>query len=509
MNTVKRAIISIKRQPVKSVTFFALIFLLSSLTAGAITVRQAIHNTDANLRRRMPTITMVEAETAFYEETNEWSLEELPVLTPELIREVANLPYVEFFDYAIDVGHWSVTSNELEPWTGEELGVFWPTWNYSVGLGAYLRPRGVSSPEFIEARQGLIELVDGRTFTEEELVNRTEVTPVIISSELARLNDLEVGSTFDSRLVIWDQGADEGVPHDGTQTYEERGFTATVDETFPMEVIGIFEAEVPEIPIDNPDLGFPILNQVAAIYHRVYLPNQVAEEMFDLRIEGEMAAQMMDEAFDAHVLHFFTLGDPMYYNDFVQAVSELEGNWEVLDLSTGFQEVSAAMENMQSIANFILMGSVGATVLVVSLLVLLFLRDRKHEIGVYLAMGDRKKNIVMQMILELIPLAIIGLTLALLVGNVASTALSREMLSQDLAANPPTQESVQMGGPLESLGYRFSTTHEEMFESFDISLDGTTLITFYAIGLSTVLIATALPIALAVQIDPKRLLVEN
>jgi len=508
MNPFKRAMTSVKRRPVKSITFFVLIFLLSALTAGAITAQQAIHNTDANLRRRMPTITMIEPEVVVDPETGEWPLEELPILTPELIREVANLPYVAFFDYAIDVGHWSVTSSDLEAWTGEEIGVFWPTWNYSIGLGAYLRPRGVSSPEFIEARQGLIELVDGRTFTEEELVNRTEVTPVIISSELARLNGLEVGSTFDSRLTVWDRGDEESM-HDGTQTYEERGFTATVDETFPMEVIGIFEAEVPEIPTDNPDLGFPILNQVAAIHHRVYLPNHVAEEMFDLRIEGEMAAGIMDEAFDANVLHFFTLADPMYYNDFVQAVSQLEGNWEVLDLSSGFQEVSASMENMQGIAHFILMGSIGATVVVVSLLVLLFLRDRKHEIGVYLAMGDGKKNIVMQMVLELVPLAVLGLTLALLVGNVASTAMSREMLSQDLAANPPTSESVQMGGSLENLGYRFTTTHEEMFESFEISLDGRTVVMFYGIGLGTVLVSTFIPIAFVVHTDPKKLLMED
>jgi len=50
MNYLKRATTSIKRRPVKSLIFLFLIIILASLTAGAITVRQAITNTDANLR---------------------------------------------------------------------------------------------------------------------------------------------------------------------------------------------------------------------------------------------------------------------------------------------------------------------------------------------------------------------------------------------------------------------------------------------------------------------------
>ena len=502
MNFFNRAVTSVKRRPVKSITFLILIFLLGVLISGAITVRQAINHTDTNLRRRMPTIMMVEYDETVCMETGEWIVQDISLLTPEMIREIAELSYVQFFDYAIDVGHWSVTSTYLEPWTREDLP-FPIMGNYWVGLGAYIRPRGVSSPEFIEVRDGLIDLIDGRTFTEEELTNRPEVTPVIISAELAYVNNLSVGSTFDSRLAIWDTTGDGSL--DGTISHEEQGLSAIVDETFPMKVIGIFEAFVPEIPMDI-EIGFPILNQVAAIHHRVYLPNNVAEEMFDLRIIGEVAANWLDEAFDATIIHFFTLADPIYHNDFERAVDQLEGNWNVIDLSSGFREIAASMDNMRDIADFILIGSVGATILIVGLLILLFLRDRKYEIGVYLAMGDKKKNIVKQIVLELIPLSIIGLTLALFVGNIVSGRVSREMIHQDLLSNPPTQESVQMGGSLENLGYRFNFSSEEMLASYEISLDPTIIVMFYGIGLGTVLISTLIPIILAVNVDPMKLL---
>jgi len=483
--------------------FLFLVTLLGALTAGGLTVRGVIHNTDANLRRRMPTIMMVQPSTAFYTETGEWSLEEQPILTPEMIREIADLDIVAFFDYAIDVGHWSVTSRELEPWSSDE--VFWPFMqSHHEEFGVYLRPRGVSSPAFIEARDGLIDLVAGRTFTEEELSVRSEVVPVMISSELARINGLEINDTFDSRLVILAEDSEgSGLPEDSEE--EEPSFI--VDESFPMQVIGLFESDLPAITADmDPDTGFPIFMQVGAMHHRVYLPNIVAEEMFNLRVYGEAWMENDDKPF---IHHFFTLADPMYHADFVQAVAQLDGDWEVVDLSTGFQELATSMVNMREIADIILTGSVIAMVLIISLLVLLFLRDRKHEIGVYLAMGDKKSNIIKQMVLELLPLAVIGLTLALFIGNLASGAMSRTMLRQDLAANPPTQESVQAGGPLENLGYRFRTTHEEMFESFEISSDGVTVFAFYSIGLTTVLVATFIPILATVNVDPKTLLLED
>jgi len=83
------------------------------------------------------------------------------------------------------------------------------------------------------------------------------------------------------------------------------------------------------------------------------------------------------------------------------------------------------------------------------------------------------------------------------------------MIKQDLLANPPTQESVQRGGTLEHLDYRFTFSHEEMLDSYEISLDGSVVLVFYGIGLGTVLIATLIPIALAVNVDPKRLLMED
>jgi len=167
------------------------------------------------------------------------------------------------------------------------------------------------------------------------------------------------------------------------------------------------------------------------------------------------------------------------------------------------------METIEELADLILIGSVSTTLLIISLVVILFLRDRRHEIGVYLAMGERKNRVIKQMILELTPLALVGLTFALALGHILSVNISREIIRQDLLASPPTQESIQEGGLLESLGYRFTLSHEEMLASYDVTNSSAVVVIFYGVGLGTVLFSTLIPITFAVNVDPKKLLMTD
>ena len=508
MNFSKRAIISVKRRPFKSMTFLFLVTILGVLTAGSITVRQAIDNTNANLRRRMPAIVTVRAFVDWeeyqwiYDETGIWPETEQVLPTPEFIREIAALPQVRYYDFSIDLGWWSVSSTDLQAWHDPNFPLF--GWDYDEDTGTFLRPRGVSSTNFVEMREGVFELVEGRGFTADELENIYEVTPVLISTGLAEANHLSIGSTFESRVIIWDR---EYVGNG--ESREDRELPPIIDMSFPLKVIGIFDPMLPEIAGDiDMDEAFQLNRQMNDAHRRIYLPNMIAEEMFDARIYGEIAAGF-DVVTDVYLHSFFVLGDLDDHVDFVQAVENFDGEWVVYDLSAGFAEISTSMNSISEIADFVLLGAISATVLIISLLVLLFLRDRKHEIGVYLAMGDKKKNIIMQIVAELLPIAVIGLTISLLIGNIVAGQLSQDMLRQDLLESQIDATVQTTATPLEELGYRFEISMEEMLASYEISLDPTIVFMFYGVGLGTVLISTLVPIIFAVKVDPKKLLMED
>ena len=90
----------------------------------------------------------------------------------------------------------------------------------------------------------------------------------------------------------------------------------------------------------------------------------------------------------------------------------------------------------------ILLGAIIATIVIISLLILLFLSDRKHEIGVYLALGSKKKGIIFQIVTEVLILSIIGMTGALFVGNVMASNLSQEMLRNELVNSETIQNTL-------------------------------------------------------------------
>lgn len=113
MNIFKRALTNMKRTPFKSLILFLIIFIVGVLTSGAISVRNAIHVTDLNLRKNMqPIIILAEGRhfspEAFLDVEDVYDFNVFDVL-----YELGQLPYVEFFDYSILT---FMTSNELSIW---------------------------------------------------------------------------------------------------------------------------------------------------------------------------------------------------------------------------------------------------------------------------------------------------------------------------------------------------------------------------------------------------------
>ena len=493
MNFIKRAMISVFRQLIKSGIFLLLVFLLSMLTSGAILVRSAINNTDQNLRKQMPTVATViynfdyDEMQLIYEQTGEWPHIEEDLLTLEILRTIGSFPQVKLFDYSIDM-NFGVTGSGLTAW--ERLGWGSSFW-YDPYLGVSLSVGGVGSIDFLEIRDRFMELVSGRSFNELDLNETGDIFPVLIASGFAEANGFNIDSYFDVQVVVFDQ------IEFGDGYMEDRDSPPVFETTFPLKVIGIFDPILPYYLDSEDELEWERYAREVAFQHRIYVPNAAAEMMFNVRAKGQIGPT------DIFFQNLYLLNDPLDFSDFAYEVENMTGNWRAVDYSRGFEEISASMANMHEVANLVLFMAIGATILLISLLVLLFLHDRKHEIGVYLALGEKKGKIVLQILIELIPLAIIGITLALFAGNLMASGLSHEILRQELA-NPSHRNTIEESHALEELGYRFELSHAEMLEAYEISIDFETVVLFYAIGLGTVLIAAIIPISHFINLSPKK-----
>jgi len=494
MNLIKRSLISIYRQPIKSGTFFFVVLLLSMLASGAILVQQAIITTDQNLRMRMPSVsTVIQDSNAIYEQTG--AFPEHEIISPDIIRQIGEFPQVRDFDYSIDM-RWGVTARGMLPWENPNMP-FQMGWDYDEELGVNLHIEGTNNPNFLEIRDQFVELVHGRSFSVEDLeVNETmEFYPVLVSTGFSEANNLNIDSTFEVQVVVFP------LVTVGDGYAEDRSQPPLAETIFPLQVIGIFEPSVSELP-ENADIDelFQMDRLLARMQYRIYVPNFVAELMFEARAIGHIN---QGEIFFQNL---FLLHDPMDFNEFALEVENLEGAWRATDFSSGFRDISASMDNMREIARFILIMAVGATLLIIGLVILLLLHNRKYEIGVYLALGEKKNRIVSQLFIEMIPLAVIGITLALFSSYMISNGLSQEMLRQQMLEQQNEISISHDLNPLEFLGYRFELTHEEMLANFEIGLDINSIILFYFGGLGMIFMSIALPILHTININPKDLL---
>lgn len=159
-----------KRHPIKSITLFMLFFVLSTFTISAIFVRQAVINTDINLRRMLPTVATITQDTHAINNAREISDEPIIVepVTSSIIHEIGNLDYVRMFDYTT----WSFnffSNNIYRVFDPQSTSVD----NNSLRQQGFnfeqFTLKGVNNPYVADIEGGLINLISGRTFTEDEI----------------------------------------------------------------------------------------------------------------------------------------------------------------------------------------------------------------------------------------------------------------------------------------------------------------------------------------------------
>ena len=512
MNFMRRAMTSIKRRPGKTLILLLLVFILGSVISGAISVTGAITNTEANLRRGMrPIVSFDMDEEALMREMEMGGEGQIELMTPEMVRQIGALSYVSAYDYSIFYEFWI---DELVEYRGNIGGenVVADHEGQEI-LGGWFTLRGTSMAEPLDMREGVIELNSGNLFSDAQIAQVTNVFPVLISTDVAEINNLMIGSTFTIERTFYRPIMDDDWDRERT---EEDIFAQMTHE---FEVVGLFDP-VPrsDINMSDPDQEWQERDRMHQLANRIYVPNVSAEiiQRFEINTELAIATEYWDEpepSFGENpqliqtIVILNDVGDIEAFREVAEAM--LPDMWFVTDLSNSFAEISSSMEILQDIADWILTVSIGATLLILSLLITLFLKDRRYEMGVYLALGEKKSKIISQILIEIVTTALIGITLAVFTGHFVSSTMSQNMLRNELIGenqNWNMDNSFTGLNALEGMGFDENLTVEEMMDAFDVSLDIRTIGIFYAVGLGAVMLSTVMPVIYIVALKPKKVL---
>lgn len=473
MTIFKRAITVMIRQPGKSMLLLLLMVILGAVLSGTIAISRAMVATEGRLMMQVPAVATL---------VHDWENATTPWAQPtvEEIAAVGSLPYVRVYDFTFEPQFYSPD-------------LVWPFVDNPGSLPPRGRPfvgRGVNNPDITDIATGLIHLVEGRAFTQAEIDNDAMV--VVIPRDFAVINDLSVGSMIELENVALNFFAEYG--EDDALAYQ----------MLEVEVIGIVSRDIDDTWGDS-DL--------------IYMPIGVAENMLNFITEVQLA-------FDADrfrevgqgilqeeplIESLFVLYSPRDLEAFSTAAMELlSDGWVAVGIDESvFAPVVTSMDMVLQLANSVQWVAIVASIVILTLVILLFLRDRRHEIGVYMALGDKKGKVIAQILTEVGLVTVISIALAVLVGTLLSDIVSSHLFEQHLIEQMAGEHELFDVMPWELALYNpGEMTVEEAMALYDVSLDASTIAIFSSVSVAVIALSTVLPIIRIVKMNPKEILTE-
>lgn len=483
MYILKNAITSITRNKGRNILIGLVILVISCATS----ITLAINNTSTNLINTYKSKYQTEATLGINrenmmkdfnpenkEETKENMQEKfssISSISVDSIKKYADSDYVKSYYYTMKVGvnannleKASMTSNsdnEKQDENRPERKEFSNQTEGDFELLGYSSLNAMN--DFIE---GNYKITSGEVFTD------FESDSCLINKELATLNNISVG---DKITIVNPQNE---------------------DKTYELTVTGIYEESS-----SNSGMNM-FANSVNTIITNTNFIQKVSAEDEDLSVETSPT---------------FTLTSSKVVNKFESELRE-KGLDDNLSVETNLDQVENSTKTISNVKTF------SITFLIITLVIgtivlfvinMINIRERKYEIGVLRTIGMKKTKVAQQFLYELLIVAFTSLILGAGVGATLSVPVSNHLLQSEISSSKQETENIANNfghGPekKQDRQNKFQgVTNVETFKSIDAVVDFKVLIELLGIGLVITLISCTSSIISIQRFSPLTILKER
>lgn len=496
MYILKNALTSIVRNKGRNLLIGIIILVISC----AVSVTLAINNSSSSLIKSYESKYEVEATIGinrenmmknFNPDDRENSKDNMKEmfdsankLTEEDIKKFADSNYVKSYYYTMETG---VNSDTLEKATNSSSSEN----NMFVGRGPNGKEnfKNESSGDFTlkgySSIESMNEFIEGSyTITDGEVSDDFDSNYCLINSELAILNEIQVGNT----ITIVDS-------EDDSKTYE-------------LIVSGIYEEKN-----DNDNGMSMFTNSVNTIITNTNFISQMKGKNEDLNVSTTPT--------------FILISDDVL-EKFSKELTE-KGLNENLTVQSNLEQVENATSTISNVKTFAI------TFLVITLIIgtvvllvinMINIRERKYEIGVLRTIGMKKSKVCLQFISELFIVAFVSLILGAGIGATMSVPVSNSLLKNEISSSQKETNNIrdnfgkgqkdnssntEMEIPnnnFENNGFKGVAT-VQAFNSIDAVVDFKVLLELLGIGLLITLISSVSAITSIQKFSPLTILKER
>ena len=245
-------------------------------------------------------------------------------------------------------------------------------------------------------------VVEGRAITDKDL--NTDV--IMIDETLSKENSLEVGDKI--KITSTSNNSDE----DST--------------TIEAEIVGIYKDSS---SVDENAYRFTAMLP----YNQIYAPYTLAN-----RLKG------VTDTVDSIE---FNLKDPIDVEKFIKAGEKTSIDFNKYKLDGGDQVYKTMMGPIENVASFskimVVVVSIFAGV-ILSLVIMLSIKDRVNEIGIIMALGEKRVKIIAQFLTEILIVLTVAICISSAFGNTISNKVGEILIQNEVSTQ---QQETNVGMP--------------------------------------------------------------
>ena len=480
MNFLKRSFLSVKARKGKSLLQIFVFSVICVLVLAGLSIQTAAKKSSDLARQKLGADVTLQVDMEKLREKMQEQQESgqrrrfQPTPVPvETAKELTSYDQIKGYNFYSST---TAVASNFEPITNEETEVIEEsTDTSSEGNGGKMgggkaqgdiNLQGVSftdsTAEFLD---GTATIVEGEHLTEEDNGNNV----VLIEQTLAEENKLQVGDTISVMN-----------PRDESLTLE-------------LQIKGIYKtASV------GSDTGMDITAMIP--YNKLYVPYTAASSL-----KGSEGT--IDSA-------IFYIDDPAEMESFIsQAKKDSSIDFETFKLDADdqlYQQMVGPIENVASFSNNIVYLVSIAGAIILGLIVMMSIRERKYEMGVLLAIGERRWKLAGQFVVEILLVAAISLGIATVSGNEVAKKVSDQLLKQELqSAEQVTAPESFRGRGMGMAGGGMpdgQVEQAETIEEMDVSVTSDDLTLLAMIGMLIAILSALLPSLTVLRLQPKAIL---
>ena len=484
MNFIKRGILSIVGRPIKTIILLTIIFVIGNVLSGAYLISSSSVKLEKNIESRVGAYVSIRYPYEHPDSTDTINSGQELIDTYQMLVKV--LEDSEEINEVSDIDYrtWSrlkifntIDFKNADYCNQEVIGEVCHKISYT----------GVNSQDFFELKSKNISIVEGRTFTQEEL---DKGLPVMLIAE--GIDGVKVGETINYKAMAYDPNHYD---------LSDPNITIYGETDYPVEVIGTYRK------LDNINKPDKLSKSYDYSSH-AFMPNGLIQNVYE-EIETFYKNESLPEyinlknytgelGMDRMILSIDSIDDIESVTTQLEDIAKKHNISSVVEIETStgnMQQILGPIRNLGSLSNIIFNAALFASFTIMALVILLTLRDRKTELGIYLSMGESKTKVVGQIIFEVILISLIGISLAMFTGRSLGQVMSNQMVSTQKTSDAHADNYIVS-----------SITPESIVEEYTVGISLKEIAEIYSLTLMVVLLSTAIPTVYILRINPKKIL---